>query len=75
MIAFNELMSTITGNIEVFTEANKHMIEPLCRSSDWQEHEELNSLNVKSFNIEPNLNDNGSINWKNPCRIIVTFDK
>ena len=47
MIAFNELMSTITGNIEVFTEANKHMIEPLCRSSDWQEHEELNSLNVK----------------------------
>ena len=75
MIAFGELMSMMNGNFEVFTEANRHTINLVCRSSDWQLHEKLNNLNVKSFSVEPNLNDNGSINWKNPCRIIVVFEK
>ena len=71
---FKKLMKMMNGDFEVFTEATKHMIEPVCRSSDWKKHSELCDLNVKSFSVEPNLNDNGSINWKNPCRIIVKFD-
>jgi hypothetical protein len=67
-------MIMIDGNFEVFTEANRHTIKPLCCSSDWQNHEELNTKNINRFSVEPNLNDNASVNWKYPCRIIVTFD-
>ena len=71
---FKKLMNMANGNFEVFTEASKHTITPVCCSNNWQECEELNNMKIKSFGIEPNLNDNGSINWKYPCRIIVAFD-
>ena len=74
MIKFSELMNMMNGNFEVFTETSKHTIMPVCFSSDWELHEKLISLNVKHFKVEPNLNDNGAINWKYPCRIIVKFD-
>ena len=33
------------------------------------------SKTVESFRIDPNLDDDGSINWKYPCRIVIEVEE
>ena len=68
MLVYN-LLEKMSGNAQIAIRINGKY--PKWFNMDDNELSMYHRCVVKAFHIEPNLEDNGAINWKTPCRIVI----
>lgn len=65
----------LRGTSVAFRQSSNGRLEYLYEngkiSADANMNTKYENANIKEWHVEPNLEDNGSVNWAYPCRIVI----